>query len=227
MSQRTVLTDIEGTTSSIAFVHEVLFPYARRALPDFLREQADRPEVRAELNATAIEAGCDPSNLPLLQATLLSWMEADRKVTPLKALQGMIWREGYARGALQSHVYPDAVAGLRRWHAQGHPLAVYSSGSVEAQKQLFGHTQEGDLRALFGHWFDTRVGGKREAGSYAAIAEKLARDPADILFLSDVAEELDAAADAGLGTTQLLRPEDGTQPAPGHPQVARFDEVRP
>lgn len=222
---RVILTDIEGTTSSIAFVHEVLFPYARKHLPAFLRAHAEAPEVRAEIQAVAMEARCNPGDLSIITATLLSWMDADRKVTPLKALQGMIWKAGYAEGALQGHIYPDAAEGLRRWHAAGIRLAVYSSGSVPAQKLIFGHSEAGDLRSLFSGWFDTRVGGKREAASYARIATELNDDPADILFLSDIAEELDAAAEAGLRTTQLVRAADGTVASPRHPRAAAFADL--
>lgn len=220
-----ILTDIEGTTSSIAFVHDVLFPFARKALPAFLKAHAQEPEVQAQIQAVAMEAGCNPNDLSIVTATLLSWMDADRKVTPLKALQGMIWKSGYEDGSLVSHLYPDAIEGLRRWHAAGIRLAVYSSGSVPAQKLLFGHTAVGDLQPLFSAWFDTRVGGKREEKSYHAISDQLKESPANILFLSDIAEELDAASAAGLQTTQLVRVEDGTQPAPGHAQVGSFTEL--
>ncbi|MGB1557316.1 MAG: acireductone synthase [Oceanococcaceae bacterium] len=220
-----ILTDIEGTTSSIAFVHQVLFPYAREAFPAFLKAHAQEPEVQAQIQSVAMEVGCDPADLSLVLAALLSWMDADRKVTSLKALQGMIWKEGYARGALQSHVYPDAVDALRRWHAAGVRLGVYSSGSVPAQKLLFGHTPVGDLQPLFSAWFDTRVGGKREAASYSAIAEGLQLPTGQILFLSDVGAELDAAAAVGMRTMQLLRPEDGAEPAAAHTQVASFADI--
>lgn len=222
---KVILTDIEGTTSSIAFVHEVLFPYARKALPAFLKTHRQEPEVQAQIQAVAMEAGCDPNDLSIITATLLSWMDADRKVTALKALQGMIWKTGYEDGSLVSHLYPDALAELPRWHAAGIRLAVYSSGSVPAQKLLFGHTPDGDLQPLFSAWFDTRVGGKRETDSYRKIVEKLGEAAQDILFLSDIAEELDAAAAAGLRTTQLVRAEDGTQPALNHPQVRSFSEI--
>lgn len=222
---RYLLTDIEGTTTSIAFVHDTLFPYARRALPDFLRQHADDPQVRAEVVATAMLAQCNPDDRALVLATLLSWMDADQKVTPLKALQGMIWQQGYAQGELQSHVYPDVVPALTAWHAAGIELAVYSSGSVAAQQQLFGHTPAGDLRPMFSQWFDTRVGGKREADSYARIVQALGSPAEQVLFLSDVAEELDAAHASGLQTVQLLREQDGTQPTPRHPGVRSFAEL--
>lgn len=226
MSQpQVILTDIEGTTSSIAFVHEVLFPYARKALPVFLKTHAAEPEVQAQIQTVAMEAGCDPHDLSIVTATLLSWMDADRKVTALKALQGMIWKTGYAEGSLVSHFYPDAVQGLRRWHAQGLRLAVYSSGSVPAQKLLFGHSEDGDLQPLIEDWFDTRVGAKQETASYQRIAERLAVPATQVLFLSDVAAELDAAKAAGMQVTQLVRPEDGTEASGTHPQAGDFSQI--
>ena len=225
----TILTDIEGTTSSISFVKEVLFPFARKALPGFVREHGDEPEVRRWLDMVATEYGamCDDA---MIVETLQGWIDEDRKHTALKALQGMVWREGYEAGSLHADMYPDAVAGLRRWHAAGHRLAVYSSGSVAAQKLLFGHTDAGDLVPLFDAFFDTEVGHKREAGSYRTIGERLATATGDIVFLSDVVEELDAARDAGMRTVLLDRLQDYPQPrdaaaANGHPRVESFDRV--
>ncbi len=171
---KAILTDIEGTTSSLSFVHETLFPYARARLPNYVANH-----------------GGDLSQL-------LAWMDADAKVTELKDIQGRIWAEGYAAGELRGHVYPDAAEALRRWHDQGRTLAVFSSGSVPAQKLIFGHSDQGDLSPLFSGWFDTTTGPKREARSYILIADALAIPPADILFLSDVAAETDAAKAAGM-----------------------------
>jgi enolase-phosphatase E1 len=218
-----VLTDVEGTTTPIAFVRDVLFPYARGALPALLRDRAGAPEVAAELAAIAELA---PGREPL--AALLGWMDEDAKVTPLKALQGLVWREGYLSGAIQGQVYPDVAPCLRAWHAAGVRLAVYSSGSVEAQKLIFGHSTAGDLTALFEGYFDTRIGAKREVPSYRAIAASLETPPGQMLFLSDVEAELDAASAAGLATCQLVRATDGTvassrhQTAPDFPAVARL-----
>jgi enolase-phosphatase E1 len=158
-------------------------------------------------------------------ATLHGWMAADAKVTPLKALQGLIWRQGYADGRLKGHLWPDVAACLRAWQAGGVTLAVYSSGSVEAQRDLFGHSDAGDLVPLFSGFFDTRVGAKREAPSYAAIAATLGLPPGDILFLSDVAEELDAAVAAGMQACQLVRAADGTIPSGRHAEAADFPGV--
>ena len=187
---RAILTDIEGTTSSIAFVAETLFPYARQALPAYV---AAHPDAVAPLLAevAAAEPG-DPVQ------TLLRWIDQDRKATPLKTLQGWIWAEGYAAGAFRGHVYPDAAQALRAWKAAGYGLYVYSSGSVEAQKLIFGHSDQGDLAPLFSGWFDTTSGPKREASSYVRIADAIGEPPAAILFLSDVQAELDAAAAAGM-----------------------------
>lgn len=215
-----VLTDIEGTTSAIAFVKETLFPFAEAELDAFLAARAGDPEVAAILAEARVAA---PGEEP--RATLRRWMEEDAKVTPLKSLQGLIWRAGYLDGRLKGHLWPDVAPCLRAWAKAGLRLAVYSSGSVEAQRLLFGHSVAGDLTPLFAGFFDTRVGGKREAASYAAIATGLRLPPAEILFLSDVAEELDAAAGAGLRTCQLVRAEDGTRPSGRHAEAADFPAV--
>jgi enolase-phosphatase E1 len=229
--QSVILTDIEGTTSSISFVKDVLFPYARRELSRFVREHGHDPEVRRWLDAVAIEHGamCDDA---MVVETLQGWIDQDRKHTALKALQGLIWREGYERGDYRGHIYPDAAGSLRRWHAAGHPMAVFSSGSVAAQKLLFGHSEAGDLVPLFSAFFDTEVGHKRDADSYRLIADALARGPGDIVFLSDVVEELDAARAAGMRTVLLDRREDYPQPrnadaSNGHPRVESFDAIDP
>jgi enolase-phosphatase E1 len=219
---RAILTDIEGTTTSLAFVKDVLFPYARRHLAVFVHTRAADPRVRALLEETAALAG-QPLNDPAAVARLLEWSDADVKAPPLKALQGLIWEAGYAEGAFTGHVYPDAARRLRAWHAAGLALYVFSSGSVRAQELLFAHSDAGDLTGLFGGHFDTRVGPKGEAASYRAIAGRIGLPPAEILFLSDVGAELDAAGAAGMATCQLVRP--GTEPVPGHPHAADFDAV--
>jgi enolase-phosphatase E1 len=211
-----VVTDIEGTTTPIAFVHRVLFPFARDRMKDFLARHGETDAVRAVLDAV-------PGEEKL--ATLLAWMDADAKVTQLKTLQGMIWDEGYRAGVLRAELYPGVAPLLRRWHGQGVRLAVYSSGSVAAQRLLFAHTPDGDLTPLFAAYFDTAIGAKREAASYAAIAASLGLAAEDLLFLSDVEAELDAAAANGWMTCQLARPEDGTVAGDRHPVAADFDSV--
>lgn len=219
-----ILTDIEGTTSSIAFVHETLFPYARRRMADFLQAHADEPAVREQIDAVSAQAGGGLC-LEMVVQTLQDWIDADKKATPLKTLQGMIWREGYASGELQGHVYPDAEAALRTWHARGLKLYVYSSGSVEAQKLIFGHTEYGDLTGLFSGYYDTRVGHKRESAAYEAIAADIGMPASEMLFLSDVAAELDAAAAAGMQTCQLIRPGEG-EPGEGHAHAVDFSQIQ-
>ena len=228
---RVILTDIEGTTSSISFVKNVLFPYAREALPAFVREHGHEPEVRRWLDAVAVDAGGICQDAVLVE-TLQGWIDADRKHTALKALQGLIWQQGYQDGDYAAHMYPDAPDALRAWHAAGHPLYVYSSGSVAAQKLFFGFSEAGDLTPLVSGWFDTEIGGKREADSYRRIAQAIGRAPSDIVFLSDVVEELDAAREAGIATVLLDRIEDYPSPrngdaTHGHTRVTSFAQVHP
>jgi len=192
-----IVTDIEGTTSSIAFVTQTLFPYARAALPAYVaaHAQAVAPLLEA---VRAAEPG-DPV------ATLQRWIDEDRKATPLKEIQGRIWAQGYAEGAFHGHVYPDAALALRSWREAGYRLFVYSSGSVEAQRLLFTHSDQGDLSGLFSGWFDTTTGAKRESASYARIARAIGAAPGAILFLSDVQAELDAAETVGVRTRLVDR----------------------
>ncbi len=223
---RAIVTDIEGTTSSIDFVRDVLFPYARKRLPAFIETHGDTPEVQHWLHEAAKEAGIIEASRQEIIEMLLRWIDEDRKSTALKALQGMIWKDGYAAGDYRAHVYPEVPARLRAWRAQGLKLYVYSSGSVPAQKLFFRHSEAGDLGPLFAGYFDTQTGPKREAASYAAIAEAIDEQPAHILFLSDIVQELDAARAAGFQTGWLLR--DPAQDASGtstHPAYRDFDAI--
>lgn len=219
-----IVTDIEGTTSSLSFVHDVLFPYSRDHLAEFVRTHGSDPAVRTHLDEVSKIVG-RPLNDGEIVAQLLEWIAQDRKFAPLKALQGMIWENGYRLGRFQGHVYEDAARCLRTWHAHGLALYVYSSGSVHAQKLLFAHTAWGDLTPLFRAYFDTGIGAKREVESYRRIAAQVGVPAADILFLSDVPQELDAARDAGMQTRQLLR--EGASAAGDHPRCADFDAVAP
>ena len=221
---RAVLTDIEGTTTSLAFVKDVLFPYARDALPGFVR--AHELELKALSNDIAATVG--KTNLTTQETidTLLQWMDEDRKVTPLKTLQGRVWKRGYESGALRSHVYEDAVRALRQWHAQGLQISVYSSGSIAAQKLLFSHTPYGDLTPLFSGYFDTTTGPKLESRSYEKIAESLRIAAKSIVFLSDHAGETQAAAAAGMQTVLVAREETASSSESPHSALARsFDEI--
>ena len=223
----TILTDIEGTTSSISFVEDVLFPYARAHLPAFVVTHADDPAVQHWLHEAAKEAGLVSASQQELIDLLVEWIDMDRKSTALKALQGMIWKDGYASGEYRAHVYPEVASRLRAWHAAGKRLYVYSSGSVPAQKLLFAHTDAGDLTPLFSGYFDTETGGKRDAESYRRIAEAIGLPPSAILFLSDVVAELDAAKAAGMETILLARPPEHCPDAPSHRCVASFDAIEP
>ena len=217
---KAVICDIEGTTSAIAFVKETLFPFAERALDGFLRAHGAEPAVATVLDQVrALAPGQDPAE------ALRGWMARDEKVTPLKALQGMIWRQGFESGVIRGHLWPDVAPCLRAWARAGVVLRIYSSGSVEAQELLFGHSEAGDLTPLLSGFDDTRTGPKREAASYAAIARAAGLPPGEILFLSDVAEELDAAAAAGMRVCQLVREADGTAESGRHPACATFPEV--
>ncbi len=217
MNYRALVTDIEGTTTRISFVTEVLFPYAAEQLPDFIRQRSEQAEVAMQLKAVRQLMKQPKASLDVVIAQLQAWIAADEKITPLKALQGMIWRLGYLQGHFTGHLYPDAAEQLKAWQAKGVQLFVYSSGSVEAQQLLFRHSDFGDLTPLFSGYFDTRIGGKKEISSYAAILQHLQFPPGQVLFVSDVVAELDAASKLGIATTQLIR--DGQ--APGTHPVAR------
>jgi len=221
-----ILTDIEGTTTPIAFVKDVLFPYARAALPAFIREREAEAGIAACLAQVRQEMGGNAeTSRDEITAELIRWLDSDRKATPLKTLQGLIWRQGYEDGSLKSPVYEDAVAALRRWRDQGIRLAVYSSGSIAAQKLLFAHSGAGDLTPLFEAYFDTTSGPKIARDSYITIAAALALAPADILFLSDSLAELDAARAAGLRSYCLDRGEAIIEPGHSHPSASSFSDI--
>jgi enolase-phosphatase E1 len=222
---RAIVTDIEGTTSSISFVKDVLFPYARERLPAFVVTHADQPDVQHWLHEAAREAGLVSASEQEIIDLLLGWMDSDRKSTALKALQGMIWQDGYKDSDFQAHVYNDAARCMNKWAAMGKSLYVYSSGSVPAQKLLFAHTGEGDLTHLFSGYFDTETGAKRDSASYARIAAAIGAPADEILFLSDIVEELDAARAAGLRTTLVARPPSACPADSAHPCVSDFDAI--
>jgi len=220
---RAIVTDIEGATSSLSFVKEVLFPYARERLGEFVRAHGDDPEVAALLEEARQVAGGKLEREALI-GQLCAWIDEDRKITPLKALQGLIWENGYRRGDFSGHIYADAAACLRDWQARGIALYVFSSGSVHAQRLLFAHTPYGDLTPLFSGYFDTTIGSKREPAAYSAIAQTIGLLPREILFLSDMVEELDAARAAGMQTVWLVR-EGELNPAAAHTQVRDFEGI--
>ncbi|HSX25813.1 MAG TPA: acireductone synthase [Chlamydiales bacterium] len=219
-SVKAMLTDIEGTTTSISFVHDVLFPYAKKNVGEYLyAHQMDEAVLQI---VQEVKEMAKVESLDQVIGTLLSWMEQDKKLTPLKTLQGLMWDEGYRRGDFQGHLYEDAYLQMKGWKERGMPLYVYSSGSVHAQKLLFSHSNYGDITPFFSGYFDTKVGIKKESASYTAIAEKMGLAPEEVLFLTDSMDEVKAAKAVGMQTVLVCR--EGTS-ATGCPSVSSFYQI--
>ncbi len=224
---KAVVTDIEGTTTPISFVKNVLFLYSKKKLADFLRRNWNKPHVKEIIEDLSMRIACnlDMNNAISLISNLI---DTDRKETPLKELQGLIWEEGYISGDIKGRVYSDAYDVLRDWKSRGISIYVFSSGSVRAQRLLFSHTQYGDMTHIFSGYFDTKVGGKCNPESYRKISQIVGYPPHHILFLSDVEEELDSAAEAGMKTIRFLREEDYPNMQnieSKHPVVHSFYEI--
>jgi enolase-phosphatase E1 len=236
---RGILLDIEGTTSSISFVYDVMFPFVRRELDRYLRAQWSDNDLKAACDQIAKDLGQETlqrwtgesatpeAQQQLVRDEVLRLMDGDVKSTGLKQLQGLIWQQGFDSGELHAHVYDDVVPALQAWHAAGKDVRIYSSGSIQAQRLFFGHTTHGDLLPLLRGHYDTTTGGKREATSYLKIAVEFGLPPGEILFLSDVVAELDAARSAGMSTALVKRP--GNAPvadhSPAHVEVTSFNEI--
>jgi enolase-phosphatase E1 len=220
---KAVVTDIEGTTTSLSFVKDVLFPYAREHMQAFVNRHAGDPKVREQLDSVCQEVGDALTDQQIIEQ-LLQWIDEDKKITPLKILQGMIWEAGYKNSDYTGHVYDDAVVNLKKWHAQGIKLYVFSSGSVQAQKLIYGYGDAGDLTPLFSGYYDTRVGSKREVSAYQHIVQEIGEPAENIVFLSDIKEELDAAKATGMQTIWLVR-EGEIDPGAAHKQVRNFDQI--
>ncbi len=203
-----ILTDIEGTTTSVSFVYEILFPYFRNNIQQ-LKDLQQLPEVHEAFEQT-IELAKELDGVQLIETEdiinkLLEWSLADKKITPLKTLQGILWENGYKSGEIKGHVYSDVKENLENWKANGIQLGVFSSGSIAAQKLIFGYSELGDLTPNFSYYFDTKTGGKREVETYSKISKEINVPPSQILFLSDIREELEAAKKSGYQTIQLVR----------------------
>lgn len=219
---RAVVVDVEGTTSSIAFVKEQLYPYARSHIPPYVREHASAiQDILDEVRRIEGNTALNPSQLI---AALLHWMDEDRKLTPLKTLQGLVWRKGFDSGALCAPVYDDALRALTHWHKQGLKLYVYSSGSVAAQRLLFSHTEHGNLTPLFSGYFDTTTGSKLEPESFRAIAGSIGLPAEAILFLSDHTGEIEAAHGAGMQAIWVDRDPDPAARAESD-RIGSFDDI--
>jgi enolase-phosphatase E1 len=237
---RALLLDIEGTTTPIDFVFKTLFPYAAARVEEFLRENSADPEIEqviAELRSTwsgAASSGApvwvesSPEEKLASAASYVRWLIGrDSKITPLKTLQGKIWEKGFRSGSLKGEVYPDVAPAFTRWRRQGRRIAIFSSGSVLAQKLLFSHSTAGDLSPFIEAYFDTTTGPKREPASYKEIAATLNLPPEQILFVSDIPAELDAARAARTDAAHSLRPGIPAQPTSAHPSLESFDRLFP
>jgi enolase-phosphatase E1 len=232
---RGVVLDIEGTTTPISFVHDVLFSYARTHVNDYLAQHADADDVRKDIELLREEHAADVRNgnqPPLLTtvpdsiARYVHWLiDLDRKSTGLKSLQGKIWRDGYGDGTLRSQVFPDVATAFARWREAGLTISIFSSGSVLAQQLLFAHTETGDLTPFISNYFDTGVGKKGEAESYRRIAEAIGLPTSELLFISDAVSELAAAREAGMKTVLSIRPGNQSQDAAAEYQtIESFDD---
>ena len=237
MSIKGILLDIEGTTSSISFVYEVMFPYVRENLFTYLSENWDSESLNNALNLLAVDAGFEDGDvwhadldstekkIERTKQFVISQMDADIKATGLKDLQGKIWKSGFESGAMKSHLYPDVRPAIENWVAQQIDVRIYSSGSVAAQLLFFGHTIEGNLLAQFSGHYDTKIGSKKECQSYQKIASEFECEPNQILFVSDVVDELNAAQKAELQTRLSIRPGNKPQPESNHQSITSFDQI--
>jgi enolase-phosphatase E1 len=219
MPVQAVLCDIEGTTSSLSFVHDVLFPLSYDRMEDFIKQNWDSDLIHQERQQIKSD---DPDEVI---KTLRSWIKEDRKEGALKSIQGKIWKDAFESAKIHGHVYQDVLPNFRKWRQAEIRICIFSSGSIEAQKLLFKYSEAGDLSELISAYFDTTTGAKRESTCYKKIASELSLPAANILFLSDVQSELDAARNAGMQTTQLLRELATPKNFSGHPIVSSFDEI--
>jgi enolase-phosphatase E1 len=237
---RAILLDIEGTTTPVAFVYEVLFPYAARNLDRFIRQHFHDAEIRPRLDELkeqriageiadlpAWHEHAEEAQIDSLVAYAQWLVKRDSKVTALKTIQGRIWEEGYARGELRGRVYPDVPPALRRWRQQGKRVYIYSSGSELAQKLLFRSTDYGDLTTLLQGFFDTSIGPKSDSRSYVEIASRISSPPQQVLFVSDSSKELEEAQFAGMWSALAIRSIDSSPRSTSFMTIHSFDEIFP
>ncbi|AAC07754.1 acireductone synthase [Aquifex aeolicus] len=219
---KAILLDIEGTIAPLSFVKEVMFPYSKKKLREFLEKNWEKPEIKKIVQEVEKIEGRE---LSLEEAVQLfsRWIDEDRKITPLKELQGHIWEEGFKSGELKAPLYEDAYEKIKEWKEKGIPVYIYSSGSVKAQNLFFGHSVYGDIRNLFSGFFDTKIGSKRERSSYEKIAKEIGLPPHEILFISDNPEELKAAKEAGMKVIQSVR--EGVEPSGDFEKITSFREL--
>lgn len=237
---REILLDIEGTVTPIAFVHEVLFPYARSRVKDYLASHFGDAETKADIERLRQEHTNDvdqdlkppmlidestPDQIESIVSYVHWLIVRDRKSTGLKSLQGKIWRQGYTDGTLRAPVFADVAPAMVRWRDAGLKICIFSSGSSVAQQLLFAHTELGDLTHLIDGYFDTTTGLKTATDSYRQIASALRRAEEEVLFISDVVAELDAASAAGMQTLLCVRPGNPAQVAGWHQVIRNFDEI--
>ncbi|NPA13003.1 MAG: acireductone synthase [Aquificae bacterium] len=222
--EKVILLDIEGTIAPISFVKEVLFPYSKERIDSFLKENKDDPQVAQIINQVKEIANVE--TLEEVAETLKRWIDEDRKITPLKDLQGLIWKEGFETGQLKAPLYPDAYNKMKQWKEKGYPMYIYSSGSVEAQKLFFSHTEKGNILHWFKGFFDTKIGNKKETSSYLKIAQQIGEKPEKFVFFSDNEDEITASAKAGMEVYRVAR-EGETEFIPDfpYPQIRTFNEV--
>ncbi|MEC4726310.1 acireductone synthase [Shewanella sp. D64] len=223
MGIRAIVVDTAGTTTDLNFIKDTLFAYSVKALPDFLKENQSNVLVDnciCDVRDIALEPDAD---LDRVVEILQQWVEEDRKATPLKTLQGLIWKQGYARGEFTGHIFPDFIEAIERIKQSNMRIYSFSSGSAEAQKLLFSHSDGGDLTPYFDGHFDTRTGNKLFKQAYCNIINTISLAPKQVLFISDVVEELKAAEEAGMRTLQMVRsPEQRTG---NYKQISSFEEL--
>ena len=224
---RGVLVDVEGTTSAVAYVYDVMFPFARKGIAGYVAKHWGDAAFASVRQQFAADAGRELATPDELTAEAIRLMDGDVKATGLKSLQGLVWEAGFRSGELRAHVFADVPPALAAWREAGLDVRVYSSGSIHAQRLFFGHTETGDLLPYFSGNYDTTTGPKRDAASYAAIAKDWGLAQSEVLFLSDITEELNAARAAGMQTALVVRPGNAqaTSADPPHAVIESFEQI--